>query len=92
MNSDSATLGRGSCQSGVTLTNPKAADLTAKCNLLATMVLAAGVGYSTDADVKTALDKLATVVRNSDPAVADALAANAKSAAAWCKAKGMTNA
>jgi len=38
-----------------------------------------------------ALNSLTDVVRPIDPAVAEALAGHAGAAAAWCKAKGMTN-
>lgn len=73
------------------LTNMKAADLVAKCNVLATVVLSNENGMNNDSDVKDSLTALTNVVRPLDPAVADALAGDAKAAAAWCKAKGMTN-
>ena len=72
------------------LTKPGAADLTAKCNVFATTFLANSAGGN-EAAVMDALANLATVVRPIDPAVADALAGHAGAAAAWCKAKGMTN-
>lgn len=73
------------------LTNIKAADLVAKCNVLATVMLGKDVGMNNDPEVKDSLAALVNVVRPLDPAVADALAADPKSAAGWCKAKGMTN-
>jgi hypothetical protein len=74
------------------LTKPGAADLTAKCNVFATVFLANSVTPGNEAAVMDALKSLADVVRPIDSAVADALAGHAGAAAAWCKAKGMTNA
>jgi hypothetical protein len=72
------------------LTKPDAADLVAKCNAFATAFLANRVGGN-EAAVMEALTSLADVVRPIDPAVAEALAGHAGAAAAWCRAKGMTN-
>jgi ABC-type glycerol-3-phosphate transport system substrate-binding protein len=73
------------------LTNVKAANLVAKCNVLATVVLGSQSGMDNDPAVADSLNGLVVVVRPIDPAVADALAKDAKSAASWCKAKGMSN-
>ena len=72
------------------LTKPGAADLTAKCNAFAAAFLANRIGGN-EAAVMDALNSLTDVVRPIDPAVAEALAGHAGAAAAWCKAKGMTN-
>jgi len=72
-------------------TDPKRFDLIAKCNEVAAVVLGSRLGVNDDPKVKESLDRLVNVVRPHDPAVADALAKDAKAAAAWCKEKGMTN-
>ena len=71
--------------------DPKRVDVINKCNILATVVLGNEGGLDNDPNVKQSLTALVTAVRPYDPAVADALAKNAKVAAAWCKATGMTN-
>ena len=73
------------------LTKPGAADLTAKCNTFATVFLGNSVQGGNESAVMDALNSLADVVRPIDAAVADALVGHAGAAAAWCKAKGMTN-
>ncbi|HEY5153347.1 MAG TPA: hypothetical protein VIJ47_01345 [Acidimicrobiales bacterium] len=71
--------------------DPKRIDLIAKCNEVAVVVLGKSVGLNNDPNVKESLNRLVVVVRPIDPAVADALAADAQSAADWCKATGMAN-
>jgi hypothetical protein len=72
------------------LTKPAAADLVAKCTAFATAFLANGAGGN-EAAALGALTSLADVVRPIDPAVAEALVGHPGAAAAWCRAKGMTN-
>lgn len=71
--------------------DPKRFDLIAKCNFLATTVLASGLSLSTDSEVKESLDRLVTVTRQHDAAVADALAKDPRAASDWCKSTGMAN-
>jgi hypothetical protein len=71
--------------------NPKRFDLVAKCNEVAVVVLGSSMGINDDPKVRESLDRLVSVARQYDQAVADALAKDAKAAAAWCKATGMTN-
>lgn len=72
------------------LTKRKAAELVAKCNVLSVTVRGNNAGLHNDPAVKESLSRLVAVVRPLAPAVADALAKDATTAAAWCKAKGMT--
>ncbi len=73
------------------LTKPRAAELTARCNAYVTSFQANGVTPGNEAAVMRLLNDLVDVVRPIDPAVADALASHAGAAAAWCRAKGLTN-
>ena len=55
------------------------------------MVTASGLSLSNNAEVKESLDRLVTVARQHDAAVADALAKDPQAASDWCKSTGMAN-